>query len=129
CWCPCKRTGNRPKFSKTMIVLTRQIRKKNSIVKFDKKIKNKIQSALVNPVKLIFLNFVEISEYPRYRRQNQNKNYKTEFSNKELLNGYYLNKKSKQIQNLSEKTYMVKSGTNINLTRDECKQYTSKLEL
>ncbi|RNA13809.1 hypothetical protein BpHYR1_040169 [Brachionus plicatilis] len=61
-----------------------------------------------------------------YLHRNQNKNYRTEISNKELLNGYYL--KSKQIQNLSEKTYMVKSGTNINLTRDECKQYTSKLE-
>ncbi|RNA15379.1 hypothetical protein BpHYR1_024851 [Brachionus plicatilis] len=60
---------------------------------------------------------------------NQNKNYRTEISNKELLNGYYWNKKSKQIQHLSEKNYMVKSGTNINLTRDECKQYTSKLEL
>ncbi|RNA10609.1 hypothetical protein BpHYR1_018873 [Brachionus plicatilis] len=47
--------------------------------------------------------------------------------NKELLDAYDWNKLEKKIQHVGE-YYMVKSGNETNLSREECKQFLQRLE-
>jgi hypothetical protein len=60
---------------------------------------------------------------------NNLKEYNTEpiIENSDLLFAYNWNKKSKPFQRVNE-NYMVKTGPNSTLSRDECKEYLALLE-